>query len=66
MTGNASIYSKLDWRLIIYYLILVVFGWLNIFSSVHAEDSMLFDFSQRYGMHFIWMCISIALAVAIV
>ena len=63
--GN-SIYHKLDWRLIIYYLILVVFGWLNIFSSVHAENSVLFDFSQRYGMHFIWMCISIGLAAAII
>ena len=64
--GGGSIYHKLDWRLIIYYLILVVFGWLNIFSSVHAENSILFDFSQRYGMHFIWMCISIVLAAAIV
>lgn len=64
--GGGSIYHKLDWRLIIYYLILVVFGWLNIFSSVHAENSILFDFSQRYGMHFIWMCISIVLAAAII
>ncbi|MBO4765130.1 MAG: rod shape-determining protein RodA [Bacteroidales bacterium] len=64
--GNASIYSKLDWRLIIYYLILVVFGWLNIYSSVHAENSILFDFSQRYGMHFIWMCIAFGLAIAII
>ena len=63
---GTSIYHKLDWRLIIYYLILVVFGWLNIFSSVHAENSVLFDFSQRYGMHFIWMCISIGLAAAII
>ncbi|MBR5735422.1 MAG: rod shape-determining protein RodA [Bacteroidales bacterium] len=64
--GTGSIYNKLDWRLIIYYLILVVFGWLNIFSSVHAENSILFDFSQRYGMHFIWMCISIVLALSII
>ena len=64
--SNASIYSKLDWRLIIYYLILVVFGWLNIYSSVHAEGSGLFDLSQRYGMHFIWICIAVALAAAII
>ena len=64
--GTGSIYRKLDWKLIAYYLVLVVFGWLNIFSSVHAENSILFDFSQRYGMHFIWMCISIALAAAII
>jgi rod shape determining protein RodA len=64
--GGNSIYRKLDWRLIIYYLILVVFGWLNIFSSVHSENSVLFDFSQRYGMHFIWMCIAICIAAAII
>ena len=64
--ASGSLYSKLDWKLIIYYLVLVIFGWLNIYSSVHAENSVLFDFSERSGMHFIWMCISIAIAAAII
>lgn len=64
--GSGSLYRKLDWKLISYYLILVIIGWLNIFSSIHAENSALFDFSQRYGMHFIWMSISIAVAAAII
>ena len=61
-----SIYRKLDWPLIICYLLLVAIGWLNIYSSIYSEEhNSILDFSQRYGMQFIWILTSFAIAAAI-
>lgn len=59
--------SKIDFPLVICYLILVVVGWLNIYSAVYVEEhASIFDTSQRYGMQFIWLLSSVAIAVAII
>ena len=58
-----SYYRKLDWWLIICYLMLVITGWLNIYSSIYTEEhSSILDFSQRYGMQFIWILSALAIA----
>ena len=66
MSKPRNPYRNLDWTLIGCYLALVLFGWLNIFSVLHGENSNIFDFSQKYGMHFIWICISLLTAVVII
>lgn len=66
MSKPRNPYRNLDWTLIGCYLALVLFGWLNIFSVLHGESSNIFDFSQKYGMHFIWICISLLTAVVII
>ena len=49
-------YKKLDWWLILAYVVLTLIGWINIFSSVFDEDhAEIFDISQRYGQQFIWI-----------
>ncbi len=59
--------SKIDFPLVICYLILIVVGWLNIYSAVYVEGhASIFDTSQRYGMQFIWLLSSVAIAVAII
>ncbi len=64
-SGN-SIYRKLDWWLILCYLLLVFIGWLNIYASIYSEEfNSIFDFSQRYGMQFVWIVSSLVLAVFI-
>ncbi|MFA6879744.1 MAG: rod shape-determining protein RodA [Bacteroidales bacterium] len=61
------IYRKIDFGLLMSYLFLVIFGWLNIYSAVFTEDHpIIFDITQRYGMQFIWMCISFVAAVFII
>ena len=48
---NQSVSSNLDWISVIIYIILVIMGWLNIYSSslsTTAEDASLFDFSQIF------------------
>ena len=66
MGYNNYIYRKLDWWLIITYLLLVFIGWMNIYAAVYTEEhSSIFDFSQRYGMQFIWIVTSFLIAAAI-
>ena len=61
-----SIYKKLDWWLIFFFLLLTFFGWINIYSSSYNDEhSSIFDFSQRYGMQFLWISISIGAAIII-
>ncbi len=60
-------YKKLDWPLITCYLILIIVGWVNVFSSVYdPEHGQMFDMSQRYGMQFIWILTSLGLASLII
>ena len=59
-------YRKLDWPLIICYLILTFVGWISIFSAVYDEDhAQIFDITQRYGMQFIWIVTSFAIAFTV-
>lgn len=67
MGQNNSIYKKLDWWLILCYLLLVFIGWLNVYSAIfNDEHSFILDFSQRYGMQFVWVITSLILGVIII
>ena len=58
--------GKFDWVLIALYLMLVVFGWVNIYSAVYTDEhSFILDFSQKYGMQFIWMLSAFVIAFLI-
>ena len=59
-------YRKLDWPLIVCFLLLCFIGWISIYSSVYDEEhSSIMAISQRYGMQFIWITSSIVIAVII-
>ncbi|MCF0172734.1 MAG: rod shape-determining protein RodA [Bacteroidales bacterium] len=60
-----GIIRKLDWPLAVCYLVLILFGWMNIFSALRGDNTNIFDFSMQYGKQFIWICISVALAFCI-
>ena len=40
-------YKKLDWVAVTLYLVLIVFGWMNIFSSSVKETGFLFQLSEN-------------------
>lgn len=70
MALTSIVYSKkekkIDLGLLLAYLFLVIAGWVNIYSAVYSEEhTFILDFSQRYGMQFIWIVISIVVAMAI-
>ena len=61
---NQSVSSNLDWISVIIYIILVIMGWLNIYSSslsTTADDTSLFDFSQIYGKQMMFIFFTIPL-----
>lgn len=61
-----SYYRKLDWWLIFCFLMLILTGWINIYSSIYSEEhNSILDLSQRYGMQFIWILSSIVIAAVI-
>jgi len=54
---------EIDWLLIILYLALIGFGWMNIYSaSSSAEHSEIFDFGTRYGKQIIWIGLGLFVA----
>lgn len=56
----------LDWLTIFQFLIMVLFGWLAIYSAVYnPENSNIFDLSQNYGRQMMFIAIGLVLGAAI-
>ncbi|WP_233900217.1 rod shape-determining protein RodA [Tenacibaculum piscium] len=61
-----NIFEGIDWLLVLLYVVLVGFGWMNIYASSSTEDSRaIFDFSTKYGKQFIFIGLSIPLIILI-
>lgn len=61
---NQSVSSNLDWISVIIYILLVILGWLNIYSSslsTTVADADLFDFTQIYGKQMLFVLFTIPL-----
>jgi len=58
--------NNIDWLTVFLYLLLVIFGWLNIYAADYNEKSeSIFDLTQQYGKQFIWICAAILLAISL-
>lgn len=54
-----NVFSAIDKSVLILYFAILLFGWMNIYStSVGEEQTSIFDISYRSGMQFLWFCIS--------
>ena len=65
---NQSISNNLDWISVIIYFILVVLGWLNIYSSSLSSiegESSIFDVSQIYGKQFLFILFTIPIIFSV-
>ena len=59
-------WTKIDWKTILVFVLLVFIGWLNIYAAVYNEAlSGGFALSSRYGMQLIWIGISAIAALVI-
>ena len=66
MTRQRNIYGKVDWLTVWLYIILVLLGWISVYSSVYDEShSSILDISQRYGKQMIWIIAAGVIAFAI-
>ena len=59
-------YKRIDWLTVLFYLLLVGIGWLNIYSSTFTESSAsIFDFSELYGKQLIFIGLSLISILAL-
>jgi len=53
-----NIFADVDWLLIFIYILLIGFGWMNIYAASTTPDANgLFDFTTRYGKQLIWIAL---------
>lgn len=56
----------IDWTLVIYWIVLVLIGWSNIYASIHSsEPSSIFEWSSRSGKQFVWIASAVVIAIVI-
>ena len=61
-----NIFYGIDWILVILYVVLVGFGWMNIYAATTTDDSSsLLDLSTRYGKQLLWIILCIPLIIII-
>jgi rod shape determining protein RodA len=59
---NQSVSSNIDWMSVLIFIILVVLGWLNIYSSslsISTKDASVIDITQVYGKQMIFIILTI-------
>lgn len=64
--SSRSFRSTVDWWLIASYVVLVFIGWINVYASIHADETTsLFAWSCRSGKQFVWIISGFAIAAAV-
>ena len=59
---NSNVLRLVDWWTIGMFLLLVLFGWLNIYGASYTFDQTgIFDFNHRAGKQFAWILGSLVL-----
>ena len=63
---RGAIYSKLNWTIIICYILLITVGWVNIYAATYSETAgSVFSLDTRSGMQFVWIGAAAILALSI-
>jgi len=61
-----NIFYGIDWILVILYITLVGFGWMNIFAATTTDNnSEIFDLSTRFGKQLLWIILCVPLIIFI-
>lgn len=61
-----NILKKIDWVLVLCYLLLIMIGWVNIYASIYNENiGSAFSLANRSGNQFLWICMGIFTAIII-
>ncbi|WP_019668923.1 rod shape-determining protein RodA [Eudoraea adriatica] len=59
-------YKRIDWLTVLFYLLLVAIGWLNIYSSTFTEGgASIFDFGELYGKQLLFIGLSLISILAL-
>ena len=61
-----NIFFGIDWLLVLFFTLLVGFGWVNIYAASYTDENIqVFDFSSKYGKQLLWILFSIPLIILI-
>jgi len=61
-----NIFSGIDLTLVLLYLFLIVFGWMNIYAASYSDQHFeVFDFATKYGKQMMWIGLSFVLIILI-
>ncbi|MBR5784359.1 MAG: rod shape-determining protein RodA [Bacteroidales bacterium] len=61
---DQNIFSNIDWKTVGIYIILVAFGWMNIYSAVYDETATnVLDLSRQHGKQLLWIGIAFITAI---
>lgn len=59
-----NIFEGIDWILVLLYIALVGFGWVNIYATTLTDETTsLLDFSTKYGKQLLWILLSFPLII---
>ncbi len=63
MAKNETLIGKIDWITVLLYGILVLFGWIVIYSSVYTDEGKsIFNATTNSGKQFQWIIASVVIA----
>ena len=66
MKRRTEIMNNVDWTSVILYMLLVIFGWMNIFAvNFKHGGGTFFSLEHRYTMQLVWILISIIIIIFI-
>ena len=66
MRKAKNIFANIDTASVFLYILLIGFGWLNIYASQYNDDTkFIIDFSSRYGKQLFFICFSLLIAFLI-
>lgn len=54
--------KTIDWTLVVIWFVLLVIGWMNIYSASYDPDIAWYDFAGRSGKQLVWILGAVVLA----
>lgn len=64
MIDKLNLTEEIDWITVGLYLLLVIFGWMNIFASSYNEQfTSIFNIRQNYGDQLLWILVSFIMII---
>lgn len=66
MRNEHGILKGIDWVMVGLFLVMVFFGWMNIYAAVYNDEHRsIFDMTQNYGKQTIWIAGALLIAVMV-
>jgi rod shape determining protein RodA len=64
MIDKLNITEEIDWTTVGLYLLLVIFGWMNVFASSYNEQfTSIFNIKMNYGDQLLWILVSFVMII---